>query len=302
MKVSVIIPTHGTPSFLKQAIDSVISQTYDQWELIVVNDNDRASICYGEVLAIMDDYLSDERIKLIGYGTNYGGGKARNLGVKISRADVVSFLDDDDRYHPQRLEKCLNAYKGQTNDNIKAVFTGCEIHNPGRRQRNYRWAESGNYLKETLACTFTFYSGSNLFVSKEVYCSLGGFDEELVRHQDYDFLARYFASYDIYGISEILLIKNNLSRNIPPINSVLAIKQQYLSKNISLMDREDERSIDWIYDMNNLELLEMCIRRKEWSKFKVVVRSLRKFRLSDLKYYVKLIALILLSIDERYKV
>lgn len=92
--VSVIIPTHGRPAFLAQAIDSVLRQTYRHLELIVVDDAGPAPV----------DVPDDPRARVVVRATTGGPGAARNAGLEVARGELVVFLDDDDVLTPRRLE------------------------------------------------------------------------------------------------------------------------------------------------------------------------------------------------------
>ena len=98
-QVSVIIPTHNRSEFLGAAIGSVLSQTFQDFELIVVDD--ASTDTTAEVVAS----FNDERIKFIRHGMNKGGSVARNTGILNSTGDYIAFLDDDDEWLPAKLSK-----------------------------------------------------------------------------------------------------------------------------------------------------------------------------------------------------
>src|SRR5690348_13147078 len=97
--VSVIIPTHNRSDFLRNAITSVLNQTYQDFEIIVVDDGSTDNT--SEVVA----NFSDERITFIRHDTNKGGSAARNTGILASKCDYIAFLDDDDEWLPDKLRK-----------------------------------------------------------------------------------------------------------------------------------------------------------------------------------------------------
>ena len=102
-KVSVVIPTFGRPELLRRAIDSVLAQTMCDFEIIVVNDGvDPPTI---EALQAIDD----PRLRYIVHTVNKGAGHARDTGAEASLGDWVAFLDDDDEWMPEKLEKQLAA-------------------------------------------------------------------------------------------------------------------------------------------------------------------------------------------------
>lgn len=95
---SIILPTHDRPGPLREAIVSVLAQTVGDFELLVVDDGSR-------VPAVIPD---DARIRLIRLETNQGPAAARNTGRHVARGRYLTFLDDDDRFTPDRLELALH--------------------------------------------------------------------------------------------------------------------------------------------------------------------------------------------------
>lgn len=179
--VSVIIPTYGIPLFLDKAISSVLTQTYSNIELIVVDDNNPNTKARIQTQNIISNY-KDPRLKYIQHPINKNGAAARNTGIKHSKGKFISFLDSDDEFFPTRIEKCLESLKNE-DEVIAGVYSGCEFRRGGKTYDRYTNVKSGNYLVETLACTFMFCSGSNIFVRKSVIDELNGFDENFLRHQ-----------------------------------------------------------------------------------------------------------------------
>lgn len=118
--VSVIMPAYNSASFISESIESVQQQTYTNWELLVIDDAslDRTSEIVEEFRA------SDERIKLHVLPTNQGAGFARNIGIKAATGDFISFLDADDLWKPQKLEKQL---KIMQEEDMQVCFSSYEL-------------------------------------------------------------------------------------------------------------------------------------------------------------------------------
>ena len=98
--VSIVIPTFNRPHFLRRALKSIVNQSYPNWECIVIDDNSNpACITY------VSDFLnSDPRIFLFRNALSLHASRSRNLGVSKSSGSFICFLDDDDYWHPQKLE------------------------------------------------------------------------------------------------------------------------------------------------------------------------------------------------------
>ncbi len=118
--VTVVIPTYGRTDYVKEAIESVINQTYKNIEIIVCDDNASNIDTRNKIIEIVSQYPS---IQLILNNTNLGGALNRNEGIKASKGELVSFLDDDDVYLPTRIEKVVNLYKKHINERIGIIYT-----------------------------------------------------------------------------------------------------------------------------------------------------------------------------------
>lgn len=259
--ISIIIPTYGTPLFLKKAISSVCSQTLSNWELIVVDDNDPNTDARNETEQLMLSY-NDERIKYLQHLRNKNGAAARNTGIAEAKGKYIAFLDSDDEYLPQRLEKCLTVMDSAP-INVAGVYTGCEFRKGGKVFHVEKSVEPGNYLVQTLACTFRFQTGSNIFVRKSVVDELCGFDESFIRHQDYEFLTRVFEKkYDLAAIQEVLVVKNNENVNLPNVEKMIAVKEQYLNKFRSVIDALPLKAQQYVYHNQYALVAEAALRVK----------------------------------------
>ncbi|MGB3773755.1 MAG: glycosyltransferase family A protein, partial [Leeuwenhoekiella sp.] len=98
--VSIITPFYNAEKYLSECIDSVLSQTYSDWELLLINDGSTD----GSVEITLQYANSDPRIKIIDLETNSGAGAARNVGIKKSCGNKIAFLDADDRWYSHKLK------------------------------------------------------------------------------------------------------------------------------------------------------------------------------------------------------
>jgi len=109
-KVSVVIPTCNRPDLLPRAIKSVLAQTYQDFEIIVVDDGREKSS--ENVVA----GIGDARLKYIKQTDKKGGSAARNTGIKAAAGDFIAFLDDDDEWLPEKLDKQVRGLDGCDKD------------------------------------------------------------------------------------------------------------------------------------------------------------------------------------------
>lgn len=98
--VSIIMPSYNTGQYIKESIESVLAQSYKQWELIIVDDcsDDNTD-------EVVSQYLIDERICYIKNGTNCGAAVSRNRALKAARGKWIAFLDSDDLWEPEKLQR-----------------------------------------------------------------------------------------------------------------------------------------------------------------------------------------------------
>ena len=265
LKVSVIITAFGTPVLLEKAIKSVLNQTLDRIELIIVDDNNPDTEARVLTEKIINNFSkSDINIIYVKHESNKNGATARNTGLSIAQGKYISFLDSDDEYLFERLKKCYCVME-KSSKKIAGVYTGCEFKKDGKRFNVHKKITSGCFLITTLASTFMFCTGSNIFVRKSVFDELNGFDNNFLRHQDYEFLVRLFEKYSLEAISEVLVIKNNENLNLPNIYKMIDIKEQFLAKYKSIIQNLHINHQNYIYHSNYIQIAEMSLKNKQFS-------------------------------------
>lgn len=141
--VSIIMPMYNSAKFVAESIESVISQTYKNWELIIVDDGSTDGS-----LEIVNNYAyRDKRIKLINNPTHIGMPSApRNFGIHHAKGDYIAFLDSDDIWLKTKLEQQIKLFN---NNNTVAVFSDYEKidENGNRNSRIVKAPECVNYKK-----------------------------------------------------------------------------------------------------------------------------------------------------------
>ncbi|MBO7119163.1 MAG: glycosyltransferase family 2 protein [Bacteroidaceae bacterium] len=128
--ISVIIPIYNVEKYLRRALDSLLAQTHESWEAILVDDGSPDSCG-----AIADDYAArDSRFKVF-HQTNQGVSAARNLGMEQASGQYVLFLDPDDFFHPQLMELCLQAAEKAAADMV--TFTYHHFYRTANKVRHF---------------------------------------------------------------------------------------------------------------------------------------------------------------------
>lgn len=118
--VSIIVPVYNSEMVLSDCIESVLQQTYQDWELIMINDGSK-----DRSVNMINKYVTkDKRVKLINQPKNMGVAAARNRGIEASQGRYIAFLDSDDMWKPGKLEKQLEF---MSKNNYGFTFTGYEM-------------------------------------------------------------------------------------------------------------------------------------------------------------------------------
>jgi glycosyltransferase involved in cell wall biosynthesis len=117
LRISVVIPSHNRPELLVEALQSVMQQTADAWEAIVVDDGSTPPVYLG---ALAEDL--GEKLRILRHADPKGGPDAKNTGAQAARGDVIAFLDDDDLYAPEYLERALHVLDHYPH--VDVVFMG----------------------------------------------------------------------------------------------------------------------------------------------------------------------------------
>jgi glycosyltransferase involved in cell wall biosynthesis len=182
--VSVIIPTCDRAEPLRVAISSVLAQTFQDFEIVVVDD--AASDATREVV----DSFGERRMQYIRHPARRGGSAARNTGIRASRADCLAFLDDDDEWFPTKLQKQMELFR-RSAPTVGLVYTGYLVveRKSGRILGRQTPSKRGELADAMLASNLV--GGTSCVAVKRKYLEMvGSFDERLPSFQDYDLAIR----------------------------------------------------------------------------------------------------------------
>lgn len=189
-KVSVIIPVFNREKTIERAVRSILMQTYQNVEVIVVDD------CSTDRTVALVNKIDDERVKCVRLDKNCGACRARNVGIAMATGDFVAFQDSDDEWLPNKLEIQVESLK---NDKVEVNFCAFYRINGRKKvripERNFvlpksHEAISRDLLKENFISTQTILARRDVF--KKVK-----FDEDLPRFQDWDLAIRLAREYQI---------------------------------------------------------------------------------------------------------
>ena len=183
-KVSVILPFFNRAATLARCVESVRRQTFLDWELVAVDDG--STDPSAPVLAAS----GDARIRVIRHETNRGAGPARDTAMAAAHGEYFALIDSDDEWLPGKLEAQIALL-----EKSGAALSSCGFHFI-RGDETWTWPKP--FLPEAWEkalhreCTFGF--GTTLVIRREVALTLGGFDPDLPRHEDWDWVLRAAAA------------------------------------------------------------------------------------------------------------
>ena len=206
-RVTVVLPTYQRPAYLARAIATVQAQTLTDWELIVVDDNDPAHPERQRTQDQLLAHLHDRRIRTVLHASNGGAAAARNTGIRAAQGTWIAFLDDDDEWHPTKLERQLACAEASTDD-VALVY--CRIRNHhavSGRVSDYR-AEPEKCNVRDLLRRNHIGGTSCIMCRASVLRDIGMFDESLASRQDIDLYVRIAASHAFAFVDAALVTMN----------------------------------------------------------------------------------------------
>ncbi len=219
VKVSVIIPTYNYGEFIGDAIDSVLNQTYKDYEIIIVDDGSTDN-----TIEILEEYRDKADIRYF-YQENKGPAAARNLGVKKSTGKYISFLDADDVYVPEKLEEQVDILNN--NKKVGLVYSDF-LYTKKNLHSNYYHYRCKSYDNQEKALQHlwreNYINTSTVMTVKDYLLELGLFNEKFRYAEDYDLWMRLGKNYKFYCIHKPLVKtrshKKNLCKKMNSINKV----------------------------------------------------------------------------------
>ncbi|TIW15454.1 MAG: glycosyltransferase family 2 protein [Mesorhizobium sp.] len=182
--ISVITPTHNRRSQVVRAVKSVLAQTLTRFEHIVVDDGSTD----GTAAALAE--IRDPRLIYVGAKWR-GANAARNAGIERARAPVVTFLDSDDVYLPDRLERTLARF--DQSPSLEVLISSFLSLKGSRSTKciNREAFLDKSALQRALVSQTIFIAGSAITARHESLLAIGGYDSDITRMQDLDLLLRF---------------------------------------------------------------------------------------------------------------
>lgn len=258
-KITVLLSVYNDEKYIGEAIDSILSQTFKDFELLIIDDSST-----DRTIDIIGNY-KDPRIRLIINKKNIDISRSLNKGLKLASGKYIARHDSDDISTSERLEKQFNFL--EDNDDYAAVGSRTEYIDENCNHIGY-WKQeiSAEEIFYALSYRCCLTSSSMMF-NKEMISKIGGYDESSSHAEDYEIFYRISRKYKIYVIPEYL-IKYRIREN------------QRFSINYSITnDRTFKIALKTKMDKRLLEYLQ---NRKEESFFRKIrlIRELFRFHIN----------------------
>lgn len=236
--VSIVITTYKRKvEVISKSIQSVLGQTYRALELIIVDDSP-ADYQERESVKKYCEGLNDPRVRYVQQAKNMGACVARNTGLEMANGQLIAFLDDDDEYLPERIEKMVPYFK----ENVVLVYSNARIINYKKKDFSTTYFDTGrqyqgNVYSKIMENNFVG-STSVAMLKTEKLRQVGGFDPEMPAFQDWDVWIRMSKEGDFayteeplvnYYIYEGERITNNTAKRLAALHRLNEKNKEYIS-------------------------------------------------------------------------
>jgi glycosyltransferase involved in cell wall biosynthesis len=295
--ISVIIPSFKRVSDLERAISSIINQTYINFEVLVIDNNE-----------INSNYETDTRNLITRY--NYTNVKyfkspqvsnaqvARNFGIKISTGDYICFLDNDDSFLPNKLLIQSNLLDIASPDVI-GVYCGFNIVSLNKIKKSYNYFNSGDLTIDLLLQKFAFCGGSCLMLRNELVKKFDyKFNEFYKSHQDWYFLLDIMKNHKLIPSFEILVNINIDDSSTFKFNEQFLIEQKniFINKILPIIEAKSTDLQNKILQIQYYHLASILVtKRKYRNALKYLIISFQYKNLTIIQF-LKFILKLLTSI------
>ena len=196
-KISVIMPVYNASRYLHEAIQSILNQTFSDFELIILNDNSTDNS-----LKIIQDFIkNDNRIILINKAQNIGPALLRNEGFEISKGEFIALMDADDIAHPKRFEKQIEVF----NNDIELGVCGTWYTMFGEDIEDYIFKQNEFHKDIKVKLLYESCIGNPTAMIRKSVLHNQKYNPEMVPIEDYDLWTRLINNTKFYNIQESLI-------------------------------------------------------------------------------------------------
>lgn len=259
--VSIIIPTYKGADKISAAVDSVLNQTYENIEIIVVDDNGQGTENQIKTERVMQKYSDNPKVKYIAHSKNKNGSAARNTGIRASKGEFLGFLDDDDVFLPEKTEKEVELFNSLS-DEYGLVYGSFVEHMTDTYSRTFTAVPTDNFLFRFL-CNEIIACSSTVMIRRCVLDTVVEWDESFRRHQDLEFFARVAHSYKTACVKDICIEKFKLDRNLPKGKAYEEYRLHYLNKMEPIIREFTPKQQKYLYNIHWTDIGKCYLKEKK---------------------------------------
>lgn len=217
-RVSALIPTYDRQEFITGAIETVLGQTYDDIEAVVVDDGSTDG-----TRAMLQEYEANDRVQVLHNERNRGISASFNRAADAARGEYFCILGDDDRWHPEKIERQL-AVMERLDEEYAVVYTWGTLRQNGVLMDTYTNDLHGDVYPEILG-KFKLTPHSSHMIRASCFDAVGGFDPDFDRAVDWEMNIRLAKEYKFEYVPEFLTVHHHHGGNIPKADYVAAYRQ-----------------------------------------------------------------------------
>lgn len=272
--VSIVLGTNRDTPFLAEALESVRQQTVSDWDLLVVDNGLR------NPQAVRQMITGDDRMRMITIDSKATAGIARNVGVSQTSGELVTYLDDDDVWAPERLERHLEAH--ERHPEAPASFSGYWHVDATGQRFGVDWRSDPTTSAMILSGERPTPVGGTVMVRRQDYVAIGGFSPEIAILVDFEFALRLAQRGELIYIDDLLFGYRRHSNNMTSTAPENARKRRRVME--QMVERQRWSALDR-GEPEIAALLEQRLRRHRMSEARTagsaVFRAARRGQFGD---------------------
>lgn len=257
--VSCVIPTYKRSDTLPRAINSVLGQTYQNIEVIVVDDNAPESQESLDVKEVLSGYSTHSNVHYISQKKHINGAVARNEGIKASEGEFIAFLDDDEEWLPEKVSLQVEYLNMKSDvDGVSCLY----VNYRGGKEVNRIASYSSESLQfKILTCQIMVHT-STFLCRRATLNKSGAFNPRLLRHQDMQMFVDFLNYGRIDPICKYLVINHIDSEiNRPNAQRLIYVKNEFFEAVKETMNRYNIKEQQRIHSAHNFEISYIALKQ-----------------------------------------
>ncbi|BAY12821.1 glycosyl transferase family protein [Calothrix sp. NIES-2098] len=296
VSISVIIPVYNGEKTIQETIESVLNQTFSDFEIIVINDGSEDS-----TLEIVKSF-TDHRIRIFSYA-NAGLAVSRNRGLSHAVGKYISFIDADDLWTKSKLESQLKRLQDNPSADVAYSWTNYIDEQGNFLTQGAHLTFNGNVYEKLLMGNF-LENGSNPLINKQALIEVGGFDTSLKSAEDWDLWLRLAIRYLFVGVSSPQILyrvsATSMSTNLLRMeNACLQVMERAFSQAPESIQKLKSQSITHLYRYLTCKSLQEPLNRQKSflaAKFLLIFFIHDKHRLQSMRFTLTILLKIIIVI------